>query len=125
MLRKRVEPFIPLLSLLSALMAGSLIIALTGKDPFMVYRKMVQATLGSTYGIGQVLFRSTTLILTGLAVALPFKVRLFNIGGEGQLLMGAFAAAVVGMALPAGMFPLAAVTISLLTASTRSLQPSC
>lgn len=108
---KRIEHFIPLLSLLFALVAGSLIIAVTGNDPLAVWQKMARSTFSSGYGSGQVLFRATTLIFTGLAVALPFKVQLFNIGGEGQLLMGAFTAALCGIALPAGTSALIAVPV--------------
>ncbi|NTU53448.1 MAG: ABC transporter permease [Chlorobiaceae bacterium] len=100
MSRKTVEPFIPLLSLLFALTAGSGIIAATGSDPLEVYGKMLRSTFTSGYGSGQVLFRATTLIFTGLAVAVPFRVRLFNIGGEGQLLMGAFATTLCGITMP-------------------------
>lgn len=113
---KRIEPFIPLLSLLFALVAGSLIIVATGNDPLAVWQKMLRSTFSSGYGSGQVLFRATTLIFTGLAVALPFKVRLFNIGGEGQLLMGAFAAALCGIALPVGTPALIAITVLMFAA---------
>ncbi len=89
----------PLLSILSALLFSAFIIALTGRDPVMIFGKMTAATFASPYGSGQVIFRMTTLILAGLAVALPFQARLFNVGGEGQLQMGAFAAAVTGAML--------------------------
>jgi simple sugar transport system permease protein len=49
--------------------------------------------------VGQVLFRATPLVFTGLAVALGFRAGLFNIGAEGQLVIGAFAAAMTGVAL--------------------------
>lgn len=65
---------------------------------------MSRAIFTSQYGYGQLIFRLTTLILVGLAVAVPFRLRLFNIGGEGQLQMGAFAAAITGAYLP-GYFP--------------------
>lgn len=98
--RKSSTLFIPALSLLSAVAVGSIIIAAVGRDPLEVYGKMIRMTFTSGYGTGQVLFRATTLIFTGLAVALPFRLRLFNIGGEGQLLMGAFATALCGITMP-------------------------
>ena len=118
MSKRSVKPFIPALSLLFALAAGSLIIAATGSDPLEVWQKMLRSTFASGYGIGQVLFRATTLVLTGLAVALPFRVRLFNIGGEGQLLMGAFAAALCGIALPAKAPAFVAAPALILAAAT-------
>jgi simple sugar transport system permease protein len=96
MSRKSIALLIPPLSILFALAIGSVIIAAVGRDPLEVYGRMIRMTFTSGYGTGQVLFRATTLMFTGLAVALPFRVRLFNIGGEGQLLMGAFATALCG-----------------------------
>jgi simple sugar transport system permease protein len=111
-----IKTFIPAFSLLIAILAGSIIIAVTGSDPLEVYQKMLRSTFTSGYGTGQVIFRTTTLIFTGLAVALPFRVRLFNIGGEGQLLMGAFAAALCGIILPLDTTPFIAIPSVLLAA---------
>ena len=116
MSRKSIQLLIPLFSILSALLVSSLIIFLAGRDPVMIFQKMFQATFGSAYGAGQVLFRMTTLILVALAVALPFQVRLFNIGAEGQLLMGAFAAAMTGAILPAWIPSPTAITLCILSA---------
>jgi simple sugar transport system permease protein len=88
------------LALLVAVVAGSLLIWFVGKSPLDVYRLLLTSTWGSAYGIGQVLFKATPLILTGLAVAVAFKVGLFNIGAEGQLAAGSFATALCGAALP-------------------------
>ncbi len=116
MSRKSIQLLIPLFSILTALLVSSLIILLAGKDPVMIFHKMFQATFASAYGSGQVLFRMTTLILVALAVALPFQVRLFNIGAEGQLLMGAFAAAMTGAVLPAWIPPPAAIILCIISA---------
>ncbi len=115
---KNLRLFIPVFSLLSALAVSSLIIALAGRDPLMIFQKMVHSTLGTPYGVGQVIFRMTTLVLVGLAVAIPFQLRLFNIGAEGQLLMGAFAAAMTGAMLPASLPAFVAVTLCTLSAMT-------
>ena len=114
--RKSIKLLIPLLSILSALVVSTLIIALAGRDPLMIFGKMFHATFGSAYGSGQVLFRMTTLIFVALAVALPFQVRLFNIGAEGQLLMGAFAAAMTGTMLPPWVPSTAAISLCIMTA---------
>jgi len=114
--RKIAQFLIPVLSILSALVVSSLIIFIAGRDPFMIFQKMFQATLGSAYGTGQVLFRMTTLILVGLAVALPFQVRLVNIGADGQLQMGAFAAAMTGALLPASLSSFSAVSLCIFSA---------
>lgn len=86
----------PLAAILLAMIVGGIFMAVIGRDPFEVYIKLFSETLGSTYGIGQVLFKATPLILTGLSVAMAFKAGLFNIGAEGQMNIGAFASAWVG-----------------------------
>jgi simple sugar transport system permease protein len=90
-------------ALLVAALAGSVLIWLIGKSPLEVYGLLVESTWGTSYGIGQVLFKATPLILTGLSVAVAFKVGLFNIGAEGQLAAGSFVTALCGAALPAAL----------------------
>lgn len=78
------------------MITGAVLIAAIGQDPAEVYSKMFTDTLGNTYGLGQVFFKATPLIFTGLSVAFAFRAGLFNIGAEGQLTIGAFASALVG-----------------------------
>ncbi len=92
-----------MLALLAALAVASGLILIYGQSPAQVYAMMLAHTWGDAYGLGQVIFRATPLIFTGLAVQVAFHAGLFNIGGEGQLLVGSFAAGVAGAALPAGM----------------------
>ena len=79
-----------------SLIIGGIFILLIGQNPIEVYSKMFADTLGNSYGIGQVLFKATPLILTGLSVAFAFRAGLFNIGAEGQMTVGAFASAWAG-----------------------------
>ncbi len=65
------------------------ILWLAGKDPFQAYRDIFTSTLGSAYGISEVFVAMTPLLLTALAVALPSRLGLINVGGEGQLYIGA------------------------------------
>ena len=83
-------------ALLVALAIGSLLVLAYGQSPAHVWAMMLRGTWGLWYGFGQVLFKSTPLALTGLGVALALRAGLFNIGAEGQMLLGAFVAAVVG-----------------------------
>ncbi len=76
---------------------GAACMLAAGADPARVYLRLVRETLFSPYGLGQTLFKATPLILTGLAVAIPFRAGLFNIGAEGQLYIGTFCAAWVGL----------------------------
>jgi simple sugar transport system permease protein len=116
MTKKTGQFLIPALSILSALLFSTLVIVMTGRDPIMIFNKMLRATFMSSYGTGQVVFRMTTLVLAGLAVAIPFKLKLFNIGAEGQLQMGAFAAAMTGVLIPAAISSPLAVSLCILSA---------
>ena len=73
---------------LSFLLFG-LLLLFTGKDPIQSYKDIFSSTLGSAYGFSEVLVAMTPVLLTGLAVALPSKVMLINVGAEGQLYIGA------------------------------------
>ncbi len=106
----------PFLAIIAALFVSALLIMATGHDPLKIYQKMFSMTFGSAYGTGQIIFRTTSLILAGLAVAIPFKLKLFNIGGEGQVLAGAFVAATVGFLLPPQTPPLVAIATCSLSA---------
>ncbi len=97
---------------LIALAAASLLIIAVGGAPLAVYRLLLAGTWGNGYGIGQVLFKTTPLVFTGLAVAIALRAGLFNIGAEGQLTVGAFATALVGMHA-ASLPPVVAVTLAL------------
>ncbi|HXF83102.1 MAG TPA: ABC transporter permease [bacterium] len=86
----------PALAILFGMVVSSIIILAIGRDPLEVFGVMVRFSLGRTDSIFSILFKSTPLILAGLAVAMSFRVNLFNIGVEGQYYIGAFAAAYVG-----------------------------
>jgi general nucleoside transport system permease protein len=98
-------------AMLIALACASLLIWAAGGAPLAVYRLLLDGTWRSDYGIGQVLFKATPLIFTGLSVSLALQAGLFNIGAEGQLTVGAFLTALVGAALPAATPPLLAISL--------------
>ncbi|MBU1494970.1 MAG: ABC transporter permease [Actinobacteria bacterium] len=66
-----------------------LILLISGSNPIDSYRDIFVSTLGSRYGLSEVLVAMTPLLLTALAVALPSRIGLINVGGEGQMYMGA------------------------------------
>ncbi len=105
-----------LTALLVALVAGDLLILSYGQSPSEVWRLMLSGTWGNAYGIGQVLYKATTLVFTGLSVAIGLRAGLFNIGAESQLAAGGFAAGVIGLLLPVGLGPWLAIPICLLAA---------
>jgi general nucleoside transport system permease protein len=106
----------PLVALAIAAVVGDLLILSFGEAPSTVFRLLVEGTWGNAYGIGQVLYKTTTLACTGLAFALAGRAGLFNVGAEGQLAAGGFGAAVLGILLPAGTPALIAVPLCLLAA---------
>ena len=106
----------PLVALLVSIVVGDLLILAVGQSPGAVYRLMLEGTWGNAYGFGQVLYKATTLICTGLAVAVGLRAGLFNIGAEGQLAAGGLGAALVGLALPAGTSALVAVPLCTIAA---------
>jgi general nucleoside transport system permease protein len=95
---------VPVLAVLLALLVSAVFLRLTGHDPVTVYRVMIRASFTSSYGIADTLVSATPLILTGLAALVSFRVKLWNIGAEGQLYLGAVlasgAALLVGDRLP-------------------------
>lgn len=80
--------------------AGALVFVSTGLPVAGSYRAMWDGAVGSTSAIAQTLVTSTPLILTGLAVALARRARLWNVGGEGQLYMGATFATAIALWYP-------------------------
>ncbi|OQA92065.1 MAG: L-arabinose transporter permease protein [Elusimicrobia bacterium ADurb.Bin231] len=106
-----IEILVPIFAVLMALIFCDILILIYKESPYRVYKLLVEGTLLNPYGIGQVLFKTTPLIFSGLAVAFAFRSGLFNIGGEGQLYMGAFATAIAGMYMPSSVPFLIAVIL--------------
>ncbi len=87
---------IPILSALTALALAAIPLALAGAPIVPAYGEMFRGVFGSVFAFSEMLTRATPLIFTGLAAALAFRARLWNIGAEGQLYLGAMAAVAVG-----------------------------
>ncbi|MGH9767451.1 MAG: ABC transporter permease [Blastocatellia bacterium] len=105
------ELLFPFTAVVAAFVIGGAIVLAIGDSPLRVYRLLISSAFGIFDALGNftfdnwgyTLFQATPLIFTGLAVALAFKCGLLNIGAEGQLYVGAFAAAWVGITF--GKFP--------------------
>src|ERR1700740_558898 len=91
------ELFFPLIAVVAAFLVGGIIVWMVGESPLLVYELFFTREFGTVDGIGYTLFYATPLIFTGLAVAVAFRCGLLNIGAEGQLYIGAFAAAWIGI----------------------------
>lgn len=78
-----------------ALLIGAVILALVGGNPFAAYGHIFRASFGSIGVLSDTLVKATPLIFVGLACSLAFRMRLWNIGAEGQFYLGAFGASAV------------------------------
>lgn len=87
---------IPVLSAMLSLAFAVIPLLAAGANPITAYGEMFKGVFGSVFAISEMLTRATPLIFTGLAAALAFRARLWNIGAEGQLYLGAMAAVAVG-----------------------------
>jgi simple sugar transport system permease protein len=87
-----------------ALILGGILIAISGGDPFRSYMHIARASFGNLGVISDTLVKATPILMTALACSLAFRMKLWNIGAEGQFIMGAFGASAVVLAplLPAG-----------------------
>jgi len=106
--------FLPsVLAILAAFLVSGILVALLGDNPWETFGLLIGSALSWPDGIGYTLFYATPLIFTGLAVAVALRCGLLNVGAEGQLIAGAFAAAWAGITfggLPAwALVPLAAL----------------
>jgi simple sugar transport system permease protein len=91
-----------IIAIVFAFMVFGIFLALIGRDPFEAYSKMFEGTLGSRVGLSEVGVRMIPFVLTGLAAMIPARVGLINVGGEGQLYIGAWAATGVALYLGFG-----------------------
>ncbi len=105
----------PLASVALAVLAGSVIVELSGGDPVAAAAALFTGAFGTPMNFGETLLRSTPLIIVGLGLAYGFRTGLFNIGAEGQLFVGGLAGAWLGLLL-GGLTPWVSVPLLLLAA---------
>ncbi len=91
--------WVPLLAVVCSFIVGALLIALAGKSPIAAYRALFRGSFGTLPLFFQMLNKATPLLFTGLAVAVAYRAKVINIGGEGQLIMGALGATLAGIYL--------------------------
>ena len=107
---------VPAASLVFAFFATGIVLVATGHDALSSYRQIVDAAFLNSGALGQTLTSATPLAFTGLAAAAAFRMRLFNIGGEGQLYIGAIAASAAGLYLGGNGGPSAFVIAAMIVA---------
>lgn len=87
-------------ALIGALLVGAGFILLAHSDPIKAYTVMLSGPFSSLFGFTETLVRTTPLLLVGLGIIISFRSGILNIGGEGQILMGAISAAAVALTFP-------------------------
>lgn len=85
-----------LLSILLGLLVGAIVLVISGNSPIEAYGAMIEGIFGKPKYIAWTIIKATPYILTGLSIAFAFKTGLFNIGAEGQFIIGALVATLVG-----------------------------
>lgn len=115
----------PIVSVLLALVVGAIIIACLGKNPIQGYAALVQGSLGDSSKIVQTLERACPLIFTSLTAVFAYKCGVFNLGGEGQFIMGGCACAcvVLGLGLDGPVAMLAGLLAGIVAGGIWGLLP--
>ena len=106
---------IPLLALLISAVLFSIFLLAIGKSPEQFYSLVYQGGFGTAFSLQNTLQRSAPLILTGLAVAIPARIGLIMIGGEGALVLGGFAAAAIAVPMIGRVPPSITLAIMFMT----------
>ncbi|GEK31296.1 putative ABC transporter permease protein YufP [Kurthia zopfii] len=111
MSKKWISVLIPVISIILGLIVGAIVMLATGFNPIDGYIALWNGVFGDSYNLGETIRAITPYVFAGLAVAFAFRTGMFNIGVEGQLIMGWLAAAYVGYAwdLPNGIHAAVAI----------------
>ena len=91
---------IPLAAFLLALSIGTLLIAILGINPLVAYRALIKGAFGSLNAIADTVVKATPLLFVGLGICIAFRAGVLNIGGEGQLVVGALSATIFCLNFP-------------------------
>lgn len=94
---------LPVVNLAVALLAAGVMVALVGQDPLEVISVLIRGAFGTPRGLSYTLYYTTTFIFTGLAVSVAFHGGLFNIGGEGQAILGGLGTGLVALWLSSSL----------------------
>ncbi len=95
-----VSALLPVLATLLALAFGGVLLLILGVNPLTAYGSLFRGAFGTVSGLTQTLSKATPLLLVGLGICIAFRGGVINIGGEGQIIIGAVSAAAVALAWP-------------------------
>jgi ABC-type uncharacterized transport system permease subunit len=97
----------PLVAISLAIALGAAAILIAGEDVLAAYGELVRGAIGTPQNLSATIVRSIPIVIAGIGIGLAFRAGALNLGAEGQMILGALAAAVVALALPGVPFPLA------------------
>ncbi len=92
-----IDPLMPLLAVVLALLIGAVMIALMDADPVTAYKALWEGAFGTKNTTADTLIKATPLLLVGLGTCIAFRGGVVNIGGEGQMVIGGLAAVAIGL----------------------------
>lgn len=95
-----IDYLIPVFATLAALGVGAVMLLLIGANPVDAYAALLEGAFGSTNALADTLVKATPLLLVALGICIAFRGGVINIGGEGQLVVGAICGTVVGLTFP-------------------------
>jgi simple sugar transport system permease protein len=104
---------LPIVSLVMASIIAGIVLAVSGHDPIGTYQQIYAASFTADGALTATFIYATPLLFTGLGVAIAFRMHVWNIGGEGQLYMGAVGASGVGLLLGGWPLPILIVMMAL------------
>lgn len=90
---------VPVISFITALLLGAILLIASGANPIATYTAMFRGAFGNLYAFSETMVKAIPLMLTGLGVAIAFRMRFWNIGAEGQFVWGAIGATFVALFL--------------------------
>ena len=100
LISKLIDTLLPIFAALAALAFGALMLLILGANPFEAFSALVDGAFGSTNALADTVVKATPLLLIGLGICISFRGNVINLGGEGQMIIGALAATALGLAFP-------------------------
>lgn len=94
------DTLLPLVAALAALLVGAVILLLMDADPVEAYRALYEGSFGTKNAFAETLVKATPLLLIGLGICISFRAGVVNIGGEGQMIVGALFGTALALELP-------------------------
>jgi general nucleoside transport system permease protein len=108
-----VDAMLPMFAMIAAMAIGAIILLGLGANPLRAYVALLEGAFGSTNAVAETAVKAVPLLLVGVGICIAFRANVTNIGGEGQMIVGALLATAVGLALP-GLPGLVLVPLALL-----------